>query len=61
MRRKLSYLQMRRSGIKRQTGRTSTFLYGSDVRVHNPLWLAVWLFQLPIIAAFAIRLRIAAR
>jgi methionine sulfoxide reductase heme-binding subunit len=37
-----------------------TLLYGSDVRVHNGLWLAVWLLQLPIIAAFALRLRIAA-
>ena len=38
-----------------------TFLYGSDIRVHNALWLIVWLLQLPIIAAFVVRFRIATR
>jgi methionine sulfoxide reductase heme-binding subunit len=33
-----------------------TFLYGSDVRAHNGLWIALWLLQLPIIAAFLVRM-----
>jgi sulfoxide reductase heme-binding subunit YedZ len=32
-----------------------TFLYGSDVRAHNVMWGMLWLFQLPIIAAFGMR------
>lgn len=38
-----------------------TLLYGSDIRVHNALWLTIWLLQLPIIGAFVVRLCIAAR
>jgi methionine sulfoxide reductase heme-binding subunit len=38
-----------------------TFLYGSDVRTHNGLWVALWLLQLPIAGAFALRLVSAAR
>ena len=33
-----------------------TFLYGSDVRAHNVLWDLLWLLQMPIVAAFCIRL-----
>jgi predicted ferric reductase len=33
-----------------------TFLYGSDVRMPNAMWGTLWLFQLPILAAFVARL-----
>lgn len=33
-----------------------TFLYGSDVRVHNGLWLVLWLLQIPVVAVFLVRL-----
>jgi predicted ferric reductase len=36
-----------------------TLLYGSDVHAPNPLWVAIWALQLPILVAFAIRLRVA--
>ena len=36
-----------------------TFLYGSDVRTHNALWVAVWMLQIPVAAAFVVRLRFA--
>ena len=32
-----------------------TFLYGSDVRLHNPLWTVLWALQVPIVAAFVVR------
>jgi sulfoxide reductase heme-binding subunit YedZ len=35
-----------------------TFLYGSDLHDHNALWTALWVFQIPIVVAFAIRLLI---
>jgi methionine sulfoxide reductase heme-binding subunit len=35
-----------------------TFLYGSDVRMHNPLWVSLWILQAPIVAAFAARVLI---
>jgi sulfoxide reductase heme-binding subunit YedZ len=35
-----------------------TFLYGSDLRVHNGLWIALWLMQIPIIAGFVFRVAI---
>jgi sulfoxide reductase heme-binding subunit YedZ len=33
-----------------------TFLYGSDLHAHNGLWVAVWMLQIPIAAAFVVRL-----
>jgi len=33
-----------------------TFLYGSDVHARNVMWSLLWLLQLPIVAAFCIRL-----
>ena len=33
-----------------------TFLYGSDIHAHNVMWTILWLFQLPILAAFCIRI-----
>ena len=36
-----------------------TFLYGSDVRAHNTLWLTLWVFQVPIVGAFLLRLSVA--
>jgi sulfoxide reductase heme-binding subunit YedZ len=33
-----------------------TFLYGSDVHAQNAMWVMLWLFQLPILAAFGIRI-----
>ena len=33
-----------------------TFLYGSDVHAYNGLWDTLWVLQLPIIGAFAVRL-----
>ena len=38
-----------------------TFLYGSDLRSHNALWVALWVLQAPIVGAFVWRLGIAAR
>jgi methionine sulfoxide reductase heme-binding subunit len=38
-----------------------TFLYGSDLQDHNALWTALWMFQIPIVGAFAIRLLILLR
>jgi predicted ferric reductase len=38
-----------------------TFLYGSDVRSHNPLWISLWALQAPIAAAFVLRVLIARR
>ncbi|HUO01471.1 MAG TPA: ferric reductase-like transmembrane domain-containing protein [Rhizomicrobium sp.] len=35
-----------------------TFIYGSDVMAHRSLRLALWVVQLPILAAFAMRLRL---
>jgi methionine sulfoxide reductase heme-binding subunit len=33
-----------------------TFTYGSDVRTGNSLWISLWVLQIPILLAFAIRL-----
>jgi methionine sulfoxide reductase heme-binding subunit len=35
-----------------------TFLYGSDVRAHNLLWLSLWALQVPIAGAFLFRVAI---
>lgn len=37
------------------------FAYGSDVSMYNPLWTVLWIMQIPVIAAFALRLFVAAR
>lgn len=34
------------------------FAYGSDLRAHDGLWLALWLMQIPIAAAFVFRMAI---
>jgi sulfoxide reductase heme-binding subunit YedZ len=33
-----------------------TLAYGSDVKLRNALWIGLWLMQIPIILAFAVRL-----
>lgn len=33
-----------------------TFAYGSDLHKHNALWVALWVLQMPIVAAFSLRL-----
>ena len=38
-----------------------TFLYGSDLHDRNALWTALWVFQIPVAGAFAIRLLILLR
>ena len=35
-----------------------TFLYGSDVQGHNGLWITLWVLQLPVAAAFLVRVSI---
>ena len=32
-----------------------TFLYGSDLRAHNALWVSLWALQAPIAGAFVLR------
>ncbi|HEX4080901.1 MAG TPA: hypothetical protein VHX61_18720 [Rhizomicrobium sp.] len=38
-----------------------TFLYGSDLRAHNPLWVSLWALQAPIAGAFILRVLIPRR
>jgi methionine sulfoxide reductase heme-binding subunit len=38
-----------------------TFLYGSDLNVHNKLWIMLWVIQIPIVGAFSVRLFILLR
>jgi len=38
-----------------------TFLYGSDVRIRNQLWIMLWALQVPVVVAFTLRVLIARR
>ena len=38
-----------------------TFLYGSDLHDHNAMWGLLWILQVPLVAAFAVRWYKAAR
>jgi methionine sulfoxide reductase heme-binding subunit len=38
-----------------------TFLYGSDVQPRNALWTTLWVIQIPIVGAFAMRVLILLR